>query len=87
MKNYVVTEKYLENFVKEKFNQPDVLLMQVDYQFLTDLAYYIPRNPLQQFKPCTANGTAKHIERIKKMMEWAKKLKWISVNPVEDFSP
>src|SRR5690606_15026109 len=34
---------------------------------------------------CQGNGVAKHLERLKKMVTWSKKLGWIKDNPFENF--
>ncbi len=87
MKNYKTTKKYLENFIKHYHQKDDIFLAQIDYEFITNFCHYIPRNPIKPSDPCTANGTTKHIERLKKLIAWAKKLQWISENKVEDFVP
>lgn len=87
LKNYTATEEYLKRFIKKKFKREDIYLIQLDYEFITEFETYIPKNPIKDHDKCTANGTAKHIERLKKMVKWAKKLQWMKTNPFTDFSP
>lgn len=86
MKNYYTTEEYIKLFLKHQFNCEDIFLSELDFQFITELEYYIRNNPIKGWDPCQGNGLAKHLERVKKMVRWAKKLKWIKENPFEDFS-
>jgi site-specific recombinase XerD len=86
MKNYVTTGEYIKLFLKHQFDREDIFLSELDFQFITDLEYYIRNNPIKEWDPCQGNGLAKHLERVKKMVTWAKKLKWIKENPFEDFS-
>lgn len=92
MKNYDTTETYIKNFIKYKLAQSkksgdDLPVACVNYGFLSEFEYYIPNHPIQSHKPCTANGTAKHIERFKKLVKWAYKLDWIKKNTVEKYTP
>lgn len=87
MKNYPTTMKYVMNFVKDTTGKSDIHVSEIDFEFITDFAAYIPLHPLKEHDPCTINGTAKHIERFKKLMGWAKQLRWIKENQVADFSP
>lgn len=87
LKNYKATEEYVKRFIKRKFKLDDIYLVQLNYAFITEFETYIPKNPIKKHDKCTSNGTAKHIERVIKMVKWAKKLKWVKVNPFEDFSP
>jgi site-specific recombinase XerD len=86
MKNYVTTEEYIKLFVTHQFDREDIFLSELDFQFITDFEYYIRNNPIKKWDPCQGNGLAKHLERVKKMVKWAKKLKWIKENPFEDYT-
>lgn len=86
LKNYGATDKYIKNFIKLKFKEDDISLTQLDYEFMTELEHFIRHNPIKAHDPCEGNGVMKHLERVKKMMKWAKKLGWISSNPVVDYT-
>ncbi|TAN15368.1 MAG: site-specific integrase [Chitinophagaceae bacterium] len=86
MKNYVTTEEYIKLFLKHQFDREDIFLSELDFQFITDFEYYIRNNPIKKWDPCQGNGLAKHLERVKKMVKWSKKLKWIKENPFEDYT-
>jgi site-specific recombinase XerD len=40
---------------------------------------------MKESDPCTNNGTMKHLERLKKMVNWAVKNQWIDKNPFTAF--
>ena len=85
LKNYVTTEEYISRFIKVRFNKEDVLLRELDFEFITELEYYIRNNPIKKHDPCLGNGVMKHLERFKKMVKWGRQLKWLSTNPFEDY--
>jgi len=85
MKNYVTTEAYLQRFLKFKFKREDIFLAELNYQFITDLEHYIRHYPIKKWDVCQGNGVAKHLERLKKMVTWSKKLGWIKDNPFENY--
>ncbi len=92
LKNYDATETYLKNFIKYKLAQKkqtgdDLPVAVVNYAFLSDFEFYIPNHPIKKHDPCNANGTAKHIERVKKLIGWAHLLGWTKKNKVAKFTP
>jgi len=69
-------------FVKSNFKAEDIFLSQVDKQFATDLEYYIKMNPIKKHDKCEGNGLAKHIQRFKRILNWAADdIEWIAFNP------
>lgn len=86
-KNYGATLIYVKNFLQHKYGKPDIHLSALDFEFITEFENFIPDHPIKAWDPCKGNGIAKHIERLKKIVAWGKKLKWLKENPFEDFSP
>lgn len=84
-KNYKTTIDYVKAFAKKQFDGKTVYLKQVDMQFATDLEYYIRNCPLKDFDPCLGNGVAKHIQRFKRIMNWAAEIKWVKVNEIDPY--
>ncbi len=81
-KNYATTIDYLKLFVKSHFKTEDIFLSQIDRQFATDLEYYIKTNPIKKHDKCEGNGLAKHIQRFKRILNWATDdIEWIAFNP------
>lgn len=84
-KNYKTTIAYVKAFAKQQFNGTTVYLKQVDMQFATDLEFYIRNQPLKEFDPCLGNGVAKHIQRFKRILNWASEIKWIKINEIDPY--
>jgi len=84
-KNYQTTYKYLHQFLAHVVPEKDVLIRGINHKFLIDLRNYIRENPVLSQKPATQNGLAKHLERLKRMVSWAREREWMSLNPVEAF--
>lgn len=86
MKNYYTTEKYLNQFLNTKLRVEDIYLKQLNYRFITDFEQFL-RNykPKKKRKALTNNGTMKHLERFKKMINLAIKLEWLPQNPFQRF--
>lgn len=85
-KNYKTTIDQLEKFVKQYNAEGDVLLSQITMEFAVDFEFYIRSHPIRPNDPCDGNGLAKHIQRFKRILNWAKELKWIAANPIDDYS-
>lgn len=86
-KNYKTTIKYIEAFLRLHFPSGDVFLSQVNGQFATDLEHYIRTTPIKEHDPCKGNGVGKHIQRFKRILNWAAgDLKWIRENQCKDYS-
>jgi hypothetical protein len=59
----------------------DILLKDLTYEFITNFEFYIRTQPMKESDPCTNNGTMKHLERLKKIVNWAVKNEWVDKNP------
>lgn len=86
LKNYSTTGDYITLFLKNKFGRDDIFLVELDFEFLTNFEHYIRTCPIKEHDPCKDNGVFKHIERLRKMVTWSKKLKWIKEDPFEEYS-
>jgi hypothetical protein len=86
-KNYRTTIDYVNRFLSSKYASGDIYLSQLDMEFVTELEYYIRHEPIKDHDPCLGNGVAKHIQRFKRIINWAvKTLRWLKQNPVADYS-
>jgi site-specific recombinase XerD len=85
-KNYFTTKRYFESFLKKQFRTDDIYLTQLNYKFIKDFEKFVKENPLDLKKPCTQNGTMKHIERLKKVVHMALKNEWIERDPFDKYS-
>lgn len=85
MKNYYTTERYLKAFLKKQYENGDILLKKLTYEFITSFEYFIRTKPLKDYDRCSNNGTMKHLERLKKIAKWGTDNGWIEKNPFEAF--
>ena len=81
LKNYFTTERYIKKYLIEKLKIHDMPLTEITLSFLTQFETFIRTTPLKSTDPCNNNGTMKHIERMKKMVNWAYINEWIPKNP------
>ena len=87
LKNYFTTEKYLKNFLQIERKTQDVNLENLNYAFIIDFENFLRNNVAQlQSRPLTNNGLMKHLERLKKLLNLAQKLEWITRDPFVKFS-
>lgn len=86
LKNYYTTETYLKEFLNKKMSCNDINLRQINYRFVTDFEQFL-RNYSAKIsrKTCGNNGTMKHLERFKKILNLAIKLEWLVKNPFDNF--
>ncbi|MBW4361715.1 site-specific integrase [Flavobacterium taihuense] len=86
MKNYHTTQRYVKIFLKEKLYRNDIVLSQLKYKFILDFERYLFNYvPKDHQKPLNNNGIMKHIERLRKMINMAVKLDWLSKDPFTSF--
>lgn len=86
MKNYYTTQKYIKEFIRERFKTNDKYLSELSYKFITDFEYYLRnRTPEKGQKPLNNNGLMKHIERFCKMINLAVRLEWLDRNPFQAY--
>ncbi len=84
-KNYETTERYVRRYLSETYKSGDISVSDLDFAFITELEFFIRNRPIKEEDPCVGNGVYKHLERLKKMVSWAKQLKWIKENPFSEF--
>ena len=87
LKNYYTTERYIKRFLKIERNAEDIYLEHLNYEFIIDFENFLRRNvaPIQS-RLLTNNGVMKHLERLKKLLNLALKLEWVSRDPFAKFS-
>jgi integrase/recombinase XerD len=87
-KNYKTTIDYINLFLDSNYQSKDIYLSQLNNQFATDFEFYIRNNPIKDHDPCKGNGVGKHIQRFKRILNWAADEKdgWIKANPCVKYS-
>lgn len=82
LKNYYTTESYIKRFLVEKKKTNDIFLKHLKYSFIIDFEQYLRKWPsLQNKNPLNNNGVMKHLERLRKLMNFAMDLEWLDKNP------
>ncbi len=85
--HYRTTAKYLEEFLKKKKKTDNVYLKHINYKFITEFEIFLRSySPKKDRKACGTNGTMKHLERLKKLLNLAIKLEWLEKNPFTSYS-
>lgn len=82
IKNFKITEGYIQKFIKVDRKTSDVYLRELDYKFLCDFenflnSYYPKGHP----KAMKHNTVMKHIQRLRKMVTLAYNMEWIDKDP------
>lgn len=86
MKNYHTTQRYIEQFIKEKYRRTDMALSELNYRFIMDFENYLRSyKPKDHHKPLNNNGIMKHIERLRKMVNMAVTMDWLAKDPFAKF--
>lgn len=86
LKNYGATEKYLRQFLILKYKTDDILLVRLNYQFITQFELFLrTTEPLDKSNPLTNNGVMKHMERLRKVVTLGVKLEWIPRDPFAQY--
>lgn len=87
LKNYHTPANYLEEFLRRKKKTDDIYLKHINYQFITEFETFLRSyRPEKYRKTCGTNGTMKHLERLKKLLNLAIKLEWLEKNPFKSYS-
>lgn len=76
LKNYRTTLKYLKEFIPAYYKANDILLSELDYQFLKNYEEFLTTK-----KNCTNNGVMKQVQRLKKIINLSINNGWIDKNP------
>lgn len=88
IRNFGVTEGYLNKFLKQTKNTTDVFLKDLDYKFLCDFECYLYAYwPLGHPKAMSQNTIMKHIQRLRKMVTLAYHMEWIERDPFVRWKP
>lgn len=80
-KNYKTTFRFLGEFLKEKYSKADIPLKDVNHKFCELFFIWLTTQ-----KTCNQNGGAKHIQRLKKFLNYSVKMGYITVNPIASYT-
>ncbi|HSU51966.1 MAG TPA: site-specific integrase [Segetibacter sp.] len=86
LKNYFTTQKYLQKYLKDRLKLLDINLKEINYKFVMDFEYFLKSfKPLDHHKMLSNNGTMKHMERFRKMINVALKNEWMEKDPFKAY--
>ena len=55
-------------------------------ELATNFEHFVRNNPIKAYDRCEGNGLAKHVQRFKRIVNWAVEIKWITVNTFKAYS-
>jgi integrase len=79
-KNYKTTLKSLEAFIPFRYKVADIPLNDLSQRFINDFVEY-----LMTSQNCGNNGAMKHVQRFKKIINFAISNEWINKNPFNGY--
>lgn len=79
LKNYKTTKNYFKDFLQKK-KKSNIYVKEVDYKLCIEFESYLRKQP-----KLNNNGLMKHMERFKKLMNFAHTLELIDKNPTNRF--
>jgi site-specific recombinase XerD len=80
-KNYKTTKKYLQAFIQHQYKKNDISINEVKYSFCEHYFAYLITH-----RPCNNNGANKHIQRLKKIVNYAYKMGYVQNNNLRSYS-
>ncbi|WP_339700293.1 site-specific integrase [uncultured Marixanthomonas sp.] len=88
IKNFGVTENYLNKFLQKHKKTTDIYLKQMDYKFLIDFENYLANVwPIGHPRAMGQNTIMKHIQRLRKMVTLAYHMEWLERDPFARWKP
>lgn len=86
LRSYKTSQRYILEFIKEKYKTSDVYLENLNYQFIIGFENFL-RNYVceKSLRTIGNNTTVKHIKRLKKMINMAIALEWLHKDPFIKF--
>lgn len=82
IRNFGITEGYVQKFLKKDRKTSDVYLKDLDYKFLCDFEYFLSKYyPKGHPRAMSHNTVMKHIQRLRKVIRLAFNMEWIDKDP------
>lgn len=82
IKNFAVTEGYINKFLNSKLKTTDIFLSRLNYQFISDFEWFLSEfYPKGHPKAMSHNTIMKHIQRLRKIITLAYHLEWLDKDP------
>lgn len=88
IRNFGVTENYINRFLEKKRKTSDVYLKQLNYKFISDFeTFLVGYYPTGHPKAMSHNTVMKHLQRLRKIITLAYHLEWIEKDPFIRWKP
>ena len=88
IRNFGITENYINRFLKKNLKTTDVYLRQLNYKFISDLEMFLVNYyPKGHPKAMGHNTVMKHLQRLRKIINLAYQLEWIDRDPFLRWKP
>lgn len=88
IRNFGITENYINRFLKNNLKTTDVYLRQLNYKFISDLEMFLVNYyPKGHPKAMSHNTVMKHLQRLRKIINLAYQLEWIDRDPFLRWKP
>jgi len=88
IRNFGVTENYINRFLKKNLKTTNVYLRQLNYKFISDLEMFLVNYyPKGHPKAMSRNTVMKHLQRLRKIINLAYQLEWIEKDPFLRWKP
>ncbi len=85
-KHYLTTQRYFNDFIKKKFGVQSIRLNAIDYRLLNDFEFFLrKKSGRDKVENLATNTTMKHFCRLRKMLNLAERLEWITKTPFKIF--
>jgi site-specific recombinase XerD len=82
IRNFGITEGYINKFLSKEKNTSDVYLKELDYKFLCDFENFLQEYyPRKHPRAMSHNTVMKHIQRLRKVVTMAYHLEWLDKDP------
>ncbi len=78
---YKTTLKHVKEYIRYKYKTDDLLLTQLDHQFITEFNHYF-----RTIKKTNHNTAIKYLKNLKKIVNLAVKNGWLQKDPFDKFS-
>lgn len=88
IRNFGVTQGYLNKYLKEVLKTSDIYLKELDYKFICDFASFLHSFwPKGHPKAMGNNTVMKHIQRFRKIVTLGYHIEWIEKDPLVRWKP
>jgi integrase/recombinase XerD len=88
LKNFEVTQGYINRYLNDVLNTPNIYLKELDYKFICDFANFLHCYwPKGHPKVMSNNTVMKHVQRFRKIVTLGYHIEWIDRDPFVRWKP